>query len=178
MPDHFMDLIRNRRSVRAFEDRPIEEEKLVDLAEALVWAPSSGNFQCRRFYFLTAPERIRAVAEACFDHAWIAQAPLVVVCCRTDAIDEHYGPGSARFAVQDVSASIQNLLLAAHALGLGSCWVCAFDEAGMEGLLGLPEDEHPVALVPVGYPAEVPPVPGRVSRDTAVVRCDREPGER
>ncbi len=168
MQNDILDAIRSRRSVRAYQDRPIEGEKLDALVEALIWAPSSGNFQCRRFCFLRAPERIRAVAEACFDHAWIAQAPLVVVCCRTDDIDEHYGPGSARFAIQDVSASIQNLLLAAHSVGLGSCWVCAFDEAGLEGLLGLPADEHPVALVTVGYAAEDPPMPERVGPGEAV----------
>ena len=167
-----LETIRERRSIRAYQDRPIAPELLDGLIQALIWAPSSGNFQCRRFYLLTGRERIRAVAEACFDHAWIATAPLVVVGCRDDRIDEHYGPGSARFAIQDVSASLQNLLLAAWAEGLGSCWVCAFEEAGLERLLDLPPQHHPVALVTVGYPAEVPPVPERLSPHQAVVRLD------
>jgi nitroreductase len=172
MAKTLLEIIRERRSIRAYRDRPIEPEKIDRLVQALIWAPSSGNFQCRRFFFIRSRQLIGRVAESCFDHAWIAQAPLVVVCCRDDRIDEHYGPGSARFAVQDVSASIQNLLLAAHAEDLGSCWVCAFDEAGLEELLGLPPGLHPVALVTVGYADEDPPVPDRVGPDEAIAWLD------
>ena len=172
MAKPLLEIIRERRSIRAYRDRPIEPAQLDGLIQALICAPSSGNFQCRRFFFVRSGELIRRIAAACFDHAWIATAPLVVVACRDDRIDEHYGPGSARFAIQDVSASIQNLLLAAHACGLGSCWVCAFDEGGLERLLGLPPQYHPVALVTVGYPAEEPPVPGRVAPHEAVVWLD------
>ncbi len=172
MGQSVLETIRERRSIRAYRDRPVAPEQMDILTQALIWAPSAGNFQCRRFFFIRSPELIRSVAKACFDHAWIAQAPLVVVCCRDDGIDEHYGPGSARFAIQDVSASIQNLLLAAHEEGLGSCWVCAFDEAGLERLLGLPTHLHPVALVTVGYPDEDPPVPDRVGPDEAITWLD------
>ena len=172
MAETILELIRGRRSIRAYQDRPIEPDLLNQLVQALIWAPSSGNFQCRRFFFVRSRSLIRRIAESCFDHAWIATAPLVVVCCRDDRIDEHYGPDSARFAIQDVSASIQNLLLAAHGHGLGSCWVCAFDEGELERLLDLPPDLHPVALVTVGYPAEIPPVPERVAPQQAVVWLD------
>jgi nitroreductase len=164
--------IRERRSIRTYTPEPIAGELIDELVEALRWAPSSGNYQCRKFFFVRNAELRQQLQDACFNHDWIAEAPLVVVCCLDRKIEEYYGEGSTHFAVQDVSASIQNLLLLAHDRGLGSCWVCAYDPARVRELLDLPPELELVAIVTVGHGAESPALTERVSREEAVAFLD------
>lgn len=164
--------IRERRSIRSYTPDAIAEEQIEELIEALIWAPSAGNFQCRKFLFVRNAGMRQKLQEACFNHDWIAEAPLVVVCCLDRKIEEHYGEGSTGFAIQDVSASIQNLLLLAHDRGLGSCWVCAYDPVRVRELLQLPPELDLVAIVTVGHGAESPELTERVGRDEAVTFID------
>ncbi len=167
-----LETIRGRRSIRTFTSESVEEARIEELIEALIWAPSSGNYQCRRFFMVRNAEMRRGLQDACFNHDWIAQAPVVVVCCLDRKIEEYYGEGSTGFAIQDVSASIQNLLLLAHDRGLGACWVCAYDPGRVRELMQLPDHLELVALVPIGHPAESPAPTERVSRDEAVTFVD------
>ncbi len=89
----------------------------------------------------------------------VAQAPLVVVACADFEKSRSYGERGKLFAIEDCSASIQNMLLTAHALGLGACWVGAFSEEEVRNLLSLPDHALPVALIPFGYPDEGPRPP-------------------
>ncbi|MFQ5843879.1 MAG: nitroreductase family protein, partial [Planctomycetota bacterium] len=92
------------------------------------------------------------------------------VACADHRIEEDYGErGVKLYALLDVAASVQNLLLAAHAAGLGACWVGAFEEEGVGRLLELPAYLRPVSIVAVGLPREDPPPPPRVGRRRAVV---------
>ena len=167
-----LETIRGRRSIRTYTPEPVSEARLEELIEALIWAPSSGNYQCRKFYFVRNAEMHRRLQDACFNHDWIAQAPVVVVCCLDRKIEEYYGEGSTGFAIQDVSASIQNLLLLAHDRGLGTCWVCAYDPGKVREIVPLPDHLEVVALVTLGHPAESPGLTERVSRDEAVSFID------
>ncbi len=167
-----LETIRTRRSIRSYTPEEIPEELVDELIEALIWAPSSGNYQCRKFFFVRRPEVRRQLEDACFNHDWIAQAPLAVVCCLDRKIEEHYGEGAAPFAIQDVSASIENMLLLANDRGLGSCWVCAWDTERVREILQIGPELDLVALVTVGYPAESPAPTERVSRDEAVTFID------
>lgn len=162
-------IIRKRRSIREFEDRAVPEEAMDDLVEALRWAPSAGNLQSRFFYFVLNEMLRQELAEAAYAQDFIAQAPLVVVACADRRIAHAYGRrGTDLYMIQDASASLQNLLLVAHARGLGAAWVGSFDEDRVRSLLDVPDDLRPIAIVPVGWPAETPSPRPRVPRDHVV----------
>jgi len=161
--------IKTRRSIRKFESREIPREILRTLEESLIWAPSAGNLQSRKFFFVLRKETRAKLAIAAFKQEYVAEAPLVVVACMDSRITYHYGErGVSLYAPQDVAASVQNLMLAAHSLGLGTVWVGAFNEGRVSEILSLPSHLRPLALVPVGYPAEAPEPPPRVKREEAV----------
>ena len=168
-----LELIRTRRSIRAFKPDPLTEEQTEALIEAIRWAPSAGNLQSRKFYFVTNKNLQTRLARAAWEQYFISEAPLVVVACADTRIQARYGTrGVALYTIMDVAASIQNLALMAHALGLGSCWVSAFDEGAVHSLLQLPPFLRPVAIVPIGKPAEQPSPPPRVSKEEAVTFID------
>jgi nitroreductase len=161
--------IKERRSVRRFQKKEIPEEIIDKLIEALIWAPSAGNLQSRKFHFVFNKEIKERLAQAALDQRFIAQAPLVVVGCTDDEIQWKYGErGKKLYSICDVACGIQNLMLLARDLGLGSCWVGAFDEKEVSKILNLPESLHPIVITPVGYPAEEPKVPPRIPKEIAV----------
>ncbi len=165
---NILDIIKNRRSVRDFTKQKIPESAINVLVEALRWAPSAGNLQSRKFYFVFNEDIRNKLAQTGLKHdfvSFIARAPLVIVACADHRLASRYGErGKHLYCVQDTAASIQNLLLAAHDLGLGTCWVGAFKEENVRDILVLPDNLRPVAIVPVGYPARTPKAPDRVSK--------------
>lgn len=165
-----LDIITQRRSIRQFKKKPLSPQVLDTMMDALRWAPSAGNLQSRKFYFIVNENLKRVLARAALDQDFIADAPLAVVACADHRIARRYGERGIRlYCLMDVAASVQNLLLAAQALGLGSCWVGAFHEDDVRNLLDLPGHLRPVAIVPIGYSAEDADPPPRVSREEAVV---------
>lgn len=151
--------IEGRRSIRRFQGRPLPRDILERILGAAVKAPSAGNAQPWRFIVVQGERLKEELVEAALGQGFLAQAPAVVVVC-ADLIRARraYGKrGEELYCVQDTAAAIQNMLLAAHALGVGSCWVGAFSEEGVRRILSLPAGLRPVALVPLGYPAEKPP---------------------
>lgn len=164
-----MTAIRERRSVRKYEEREIPKEVVDRLAEAALSAPSSGNLQSRKFFFITRREPKTQLARAALDQWFIAEAPLAIVACADTHIARSYGQrGRELYAVQDATASVENILIAAVGLGLGACWVGAFRENQVAEGLDLPIHLRPVAIVAVGYPAENPPVPPKVKLEDAI----------
>ncbi len=165
-----LEIIKGRRSIRSFERRPLPGDLVEALKEALIWAPSAGNLQARRFYFVYNERIKEALVRAALNQRFIAEAPLAIVCCGNRTIERFYGRrGVDLYMIQDVAASIENLMLLAHSLGLGSVWVGAFDEEEVSRILDLPDHLRPLAIVPVGYPAHRPSPPPRVSKEEAVV---------
>ena len=160
------EIIKNRRSIRRYQDKEIPEEIVDKLIESLIWAPSAGNLQSRKFHFVfNKKTREELMKTTTFRQRFVSQAPLSVVCSTDAGIVKVYGEkGEKLFSICDVSASIQNLLLTAHNEGLGSCWVGAFDEKGVKEILGIPDAVRVVVLLPVGYPDEAPSMPVRKSR--------------
>jgi len=151
-----------RRSVRVFRDEPIPAAALRRFEEAILWAPSAGNLQSRRFAFVTDPA-VRAALGRASAQPELFRAPLVVVGCADARIRRRYGERGVRlYAAQDVAAATQNLLLTVADLGLGAVWVGAFEPATVREALGLPPHLEPVVLVPVGHPAEHPEPPERL----------------
>lgn len=167
---HVLQVIKERRSIRRFLSKPIPREIIDQFIDSLIWAPSAGNLQSRQFYFVYDREIKEQLVKAAWGQSFITEAPLAIVCCADLRIGTHYGKrGTELYALQDVAASVQNLMLVAHEQGLGSVWVGAFEEGGVAKALDLPIHLRPVAIVPVGYPAEHPTAPRRVSREKAVI---------
>ncbi|HYA27087.1 MAG TPA: nitroreductase family protein [Thermodesulfovibrionales bacterium] len=161
--------VKERRSIRTFLKKDISREDVDKLIEALIWAPSAGNLQARKFYFVQDKGLKKEIVSAALGQFFIAEAPLVIVACTDSVIFSRYGDrGVNLYAIEDVAASIMGLMLVAHENGLGSVWVGAFREDRLIEILDLPHNLRPVAIVPVGYPSKVPPPPSRVSKQTAV----------
>ena len=164
-----LEIIKNRRSIREFQEKPIPEEIIDRLIEALIWAPSAGNLQSRKFYFVLNQEIKEKLVKASLGQGFIARAPLVVVGCTDERIILRYGErGKNLYSICDVAASIQNMMLAAYSENLGSCWVGAFDEKEVAKILNLPDNLRPIVIVPVGYSADEPSAPPRVSKAEAI----------
>lgn len=165
-----LEAIKQRRSIRQFQRKTLPPDALDTLIDALRWAPSAGNLESRRFYFVFNEGLKTKLARAALGQAFIAQAPLAVVACADQRIVGHYGErGQRLYSLMDVAASVQNLHLAAMARGLGSCWVGAFEEDEVKRLLELPPYLRPVAIIPVGFAAEHPEPPPRMPQKDTVV---------
>lgn len=155
--------IAKRRSVRVFDPRAPEPDKVARLLEAAQAAPSAGNLQaCEIFRVTSRPARL-ALARAALDQFFISEAPLVLVFCANPARSAaKYGErGERLYCVQDATIACTFAMLAATALGLATVWVGAFDDAAVSRVLDL-KGLLPVAILPVGYPGEEPkPAPRR-----------------
>ena len=164
------EIVLKRRSIRRFEKKDIPTDILDKLIDALIWAPSAGNLQARRFYFVRDEETKERLVQAALNQRFISEAPLAIVACADRRIYNHYGErGENLYCLQDVACSIMCMMLVACESGLGTVWVGAFYEDRVSEILDLPSYLRPVAIVPVGWPARVPSPPPRVSRQKAVV---------
>jgi nitroreductase len=150
--------IKGRRSIRAFKKQHVPEEIVEKLIDAASWAPSAGNIQPWEFVIVRKPAVKKRLAQAALNQAFVEEAPVVIVVC---ADEEHssmgYGfRGKTLYCIQDTAAATQNLLLTAYSLGLGACWIGAFNEDEAKKAVNAPEEIRPVAIIPVGYANEVP----------------------
>jgi nitroreductase len=150
--------ITSRRSIRAFEKKAISDEQVKVLIDAARYAPSAGNIQPWEFVIVRDQQIKKQLSSAALNQAIIEDAPVVIVVCANEARSgQGYGSrGVNLYCVQDTAAATQNILLAARAMGLGTCWVGAFQEEMVRRSLNTPTDVRPVAIIPVGYPAENP----------------------
>ena len=152
--------ILKRRSIRVFKPEPVPVDAIEALKEACLWAPSAGNIQAREFWFVTDADAREALGACSYQAEIFSSARLVVVGCTSDSVVKEYGErGLELYAPQDVAAAVQNLLLTAHARGLGSVWIGAFDPAKVRKALSMREGLQPVVMVPIGVPAEMPAAP-------------------
>ncbi|MEM2850906.1 MAG: nitroreductase family protein [Candidatus Bathyarchaeia archaeon] len=158
-----LEAIKTRRSVRAFTNENVSEELLNKILDAARWAPSAGNLQPWEFVVVRDPKVKQGLAVAALHQMFIAEAPVVIVVCANENRSAWgYGKrGVALYCIQDTAAATQNILLTAHSLGLGACWVGAFDEEAAKRVLAIPAGVRPVAIIPLGYPAEKPSPPRR-----------------
>ena len=144
--------IGNRRSIRAYSDRPIEEEKLRKVLEAGRLAPSARNRQDWKFVVVRDQETRRKLVAAARGQRYLEQAPAVLVGCGTETT--YVMPcGQPAYAI-DLAIAFSFMVLEATELGLGTCWLGAFDEAAVKQILGIPPEARVVAMSPLGYPAE------------------------
>ena len=159
----FEELIKVRRSIRAFQSRPVEEEKLKKILTAANLAPSAGNLQAYEIYVIKDQKIKRELARAALDQDFIAEAPVVLVFCANPLRSSvRYGKrGEGLYCVQDATIATTFAMLMATNLGLGNVWVGAFDDEWVAKILGLPRFLRPIAILPIGYPAERPEFSGR-----------------
>jgi len=158
-----IEAIRTRRSVRSYLSSAVSDSELEELLELATWAPSAGNLQPWEFVVVREERVKERLAEEALHQWWIAEAPVVVVACANERRSSSiYGArGRTLYCLCDGSAAVEILLLAVHSRGLGSCWVGAFHDEGVSRLLGLPGGVRPVAILPIGRPAEKPSPPPR-----------------
>lgn len=146
-----LEAIKERRSIRKYEPKVVPEEKLTQILEAGRWAPSANNSQPWRFIVVRNEEVKNELARVAVYGTFLAQAPVAVAV----VID----PQASNHPVEDGAAATQNMLLAAHALGLGTCWIgsygSGYEDKAME-VLGIPGYKRLLSLISLGYPAESP----------------------
>jgi nitroreductase len=159
----FFEVIGRRRSVRAYSEKPVEEEKLKRIFEAANLAPSAGNLQAYQVHVFMKQDKKEALARAAFDQTFMIEAPVCLVFCADPArSSSKYGErGAELYCVQDATIAGTFAMLAAADMGLATVWVGAFDEEKVRKVVGV-ESVRPVAMFAVGYPAEEPePTPRR-----------------
>jgi len=144
-----LQLIKTRRSVRSFTAEPVSRAQIEKILDAGRWAPSGKNTQPWRFVVVESAGKREALAKLAPQAGMIATAPvtLAVLLDRDAGYDELKD-------VQGIGAAIENILLAAHALGLGACWMGKARDAEIERVIGARAHEELMAIIPIGHPAE------------------------
>ncbi len=158
-----MEAIKLRKSVRSWEDKPVEDEKISAVLEAARLAPSASNRQEWRFVVVREEATLKKLVPAARGQTFVGEAPVVIACCAES--DEHVMACGQLCYPIDVAIAIDHMTLAAVELGLGTCWIGAFDEGKAKDILGIPEGVRVVELLPLGYPAD--PSPKEKSRKAA-----------
>lgn len=166
----FMELLRVRHSVRRYLSRPVPEGLVTKILEAVRTAPSAGNFQAYEIYLVSGGTKMQALADATFNHGWIAEAPMALVVCTNAARCEY--DGKEHWALQDASIAATLAHLAIVDLGLSTCWVGAFIPAKVAEVVAAAEGHVPMAVLPFGYANEVPQESTRRTVDEFVHRCE------
>jgi len=144
--------ISQRSSVRAYKTTDVEEDKLKKILEAARLSPSASNRQDWKFIVVRSKETKRKLAKAAFGQSFIGQAPVVIVACGTEP-KSMLGCRQPTHTV-DVSIACAYMILQAYELGLGTCWIGAFDEDETKKILNIPEHVRAVAMTPLGYPGQ------------------------
>jgi nitroreductase len=150
----FSELIESRYSVRAYKSTPVEEEKLEQVLEAARLAPTAANRQPFRLIVIATAGR-EAELQRIYHRNWFTQAPLIICACAVPEEGWVRMDGKSYVDV-DVAIAMDHLILTARSLGLGTCWIAAFDPAAAREVLGLPEGVEPIVFTPLGYPADEP----------------------
>jgi nitroreductase len=162
-----MTAIKTRRSIRAYRDKPIEDEKLEAVLEAGRLAPSAGNRQEWKYVVVKDKALRGKLIDVANGQRFVGQAPAVIVACAVQT--DHVMPcGELSYPV-DVAISVDHMTLAAVDQGLGTCWIGAFKQDEVKKLLGIPEEVRVVALLPIGYPDVSPGPKPRKSLEEIVV---------
>jgi nitroreductase len=146
--------IKKRKSVRAYQDKPVEEEKVLKILEAARMAPSASNRQEWRFVIVTDSQKRKELSLTAKGQKFVGEAPVVIAACAVT--DNHVMTCGQLCYPIDVAIAIDHMTLAAVELGLGTCWVGAFREDEVKKILAIPKEVRVVELLCLGYAKEEP----------------------
>jgi nitroreductase len=162
--------IKTRRAVRKYLDKPVPWDDVSNIIEAGRYAPSAGNIQNWKFIVVQDKDRRREIAEACLKQLWMQTAPVhIIVVSEPQKAERYYGKrGERLYSVQNCAAAAQNMMLEAHNLGLGACWVGAFEEDMVKRILLIPPEARPQIILTIGYPSEEPDKPAKLPAEVVM----------
>ncbi len=160
--------IQLRRSIRAYDSRHLEEEKLLRILESGRLSPSAGNRQERRFVVIRDANTRKLLSEAAKNQKFVAEAPVVIAAC---SVETGYVMSCGQLAYPiDTAIAVDHMTLAAVEEGLGTCWIGAFDEKKVKEILDIPDNVRVVALLTLGYPSIIPRTTPRKTLDELVMK--------
>lgn len=158
--------IEMRRSIRKYINKPVEDEKVLQLLESARIAPSGSNTQPWHFIVVKSELTRQKLAKASHDQKWMNSAPIHIVCIadirariKDDVdivLDENSPQPELKLIIRDASIAIEHIVLEADNLGLGTCWVAWFTQEEIRPILNIPLDKYVVGIIPVGYADETP----------------------
>ncbi|MBN2899638.1 MAG: nitroreductase family protein [Clostridia bacterium] len=158
--------IDSRRSVRKYQVKPIEKEKLDQILESARLAPSGSNTQPWHFIIVESEEMKEKLAAADHNQHWMTTAPLFIVCVADSrsrlpetehvVLDEHSPEPELKQIIRDTAIAIEHILLEAEHLGLATCWTAWFEQKDVRPILGIPEDKYVCGIITLGYGDETP----------------------
>ncbi len=154
----FFELVEKRHSIRSFQQKQVEVEKLQRILHAASRSPSAGNMQAYKIVVVRSPEKKGKIAEAALGQTFIAEAPLalVFIADKGRSAGRYRERGKKLYALQDATIACAYAQLAAQELGLASVWVGAFEEKAVARAINAQGQMQPVAILPIGYAAEKP----------------------
>lgn len=165
----FSEVILSRRSIRSFKSDNVSDDNIKKFIRAATYAPSSGNRQPWHFYVVKDVLVKNRIYEKACHQELIQSAPiLLAVCVDLSENNKVYGEREKLYNIQDTAAAVQNILLSATDMGLGSCWCGDFDESSLKEILNMNDERVPVAIVAIGYAGFEPMAPKRKSVDEVV----------
>ncbi len=159
-----LELAKKRYSVRAYKSTPVEDEKLKEILEAARMAPTGSNQQAFQLIVVHTKGREEELRRI-YDKDWFVQAPIIICACATTSPGQSYDEGRS---YRNVAIVMDHLILAATNLGLGTCWIGAFDPKAARDILGLPEEVKPIVFATVGYSDDEPRPKVRKSIDELI----------
>ncbi|MFC1874307.1 nitroreductase family protein [Chloroflexota bacterium] len=148
----FLELAKNRYSVRAYKSIPVENDKLKQILEAARLAPTSSNRQPIQLIVIHTAGREEELRPI-YDRDWFLKAPVIICACATPTQDQTYDECRS---YRNIGIVMDHLILAATSLGLGTCWIGAFDPIATRKILGLPEEVQPIVFAAIGYSDDEP----------------------
>lgn len=155
-----LEAITSRTSITDYREKGVEREKVARLLEAARWAPSAGNMQVAEYVVVEDEELLEKLSTYAHNQAHVREAPMaLVILADIEKAERNYSDRGELYALQETAAAMQNVLLEAHAEGLGAAWVGSFDEELVAERLQVPDRLRPVAILTIGYPDESPEQP-------------------
>jgi len=156
----FGELLRTRRAVRKYRESAVSEEDVAAILEAADLAPTAGNMQSFRVVVVREDSQRAAIAEAAYGQGFATAAPVALMFLADESRARgRFQERGGFYAVQDATIAATHAWLALADLGLGGCWIGAFDDAKMAEVVGAPEGLRPVAVITVGKPDDAGPQP-------------------
>lgn len=162
--ENFQEIIITRRSIRKYTKQAVNQDQIEQLLQAAMYAPSARNEQPWHFIAVTDREMLDKIMQSHPYAAMLKDAPLAIVVCADENIEKTEG-----YWIQDCAAATQNILLSAHAMGLGSVWLGVFPRkervAAIKQLFHLPDNIKPLSIIAIGYPDEIKTHPERFIKE-------------